>query len=110
MPVVNGTTYKDDTPTKVIDILEAARLNHVEDSYGRPVRGRLRLRLHYGDIKTGHPWGDSETGQIGRSTGTVKIPLLIKTRRSMGGGGILDNCIVKIEAMPERQVLYDITR
>jgi len=110
MPVVNGTTYHDETPSKVIDILEAARLNHVDDQYGRPLRGHLRLRLHYGDVKTGRPWGDSETGQIGRSTGTSKIPLLIKTRRSMGGGGILDHCIVKIEAMPGRQVLYDVTR
>jgi len=35
-------------------------------------------------------------GTVGRSTGTNKIPLLIKTKRSFGGGAILDHCIVKI--------------
>jgi hypothetical protein len=35
-------------------------------------------------------------GTIGRSTGTIKIPLLINNSRSFGGPGLLDDCIIKI--------------
>lgn len=35
-------------------------------------------------------------GTVGRSTGKVKIPLLVHNSRSMGGGGILTHCIIGI--------------
>jgi hypothetical protein len=85
-PVVDGTTYKGSAPRRVIEILEANRIN----------RGP-RLRIWYGDAKTGAAWGDTEAGHVGRSTGSIKIPLVISKRTSMGGGGILDACIVRIE-------------
>jgi len=86
--IVNGTTYHDSTPRKVIEILEAARQD-----------GRLsRLRLSFGDAKTGRDWLEEHDveGYVGRSTGSVKIPLLIANTRSTGGPGILDHCIVRI--------------
>jgi len=83
--VVDGTTYKDATPQRVVDILESSRKN------------RERLCIRYGDKETGRDWGDMRMcGHVGRSTGTEKIPLLIKTRRSMGGEGILDDAIIEI--------------
>ena len=84
----DGTTYHDDTPEHVIFVLEWAR------------RTGTRVRLFYGDRKTGRDWGEenSVTGTVGRSTGTVKIPLLISRSNALGGLAILDNCIVRIIA------------
>jgi hypothetical protein len=61
-------------------------------------RRDVRLRLYYGDTETGRCWMEEHDtiGYIGRSTGQIKIPLLIKNSRSWGGGAILDNCIIKI--------------
>jgi hypothetical protein len=83
---MNGTTYDERTPRAVIDVLERARAEH------------LRVRIHYGDQGSGQDWGDvyDVAGYIGRSTGPVKIPLLIANSRSTGGGAILDHCIVRI--------------
>lgn len=91
----SGTYYHEKTTDFVIEILERIRY-----------RG-LRIRLYYGDAETGIDWNEENDimGRIGRSTGTVKIPLLIATKRSMGGGGILDHCIVKIKET-DGHVLY----
>jgi len=61
-------------------------------------RRDVRLRLYYGDAETGRCWMEEHDtiGYIGRSTGQIKIPLLIKTSRSWGGSPILDHCIIKI--------------
>ncbi len=82
----SGTAYHQETPDEVVSILEGAR------DYGR------RVRLYYGDTKTGQDWNEEfdTMGTVGRSTGNIKIPLLISNARSMGGGAILDHCIVKI--------------
>ena len=86
--VYQGTAYHVETPDVVVSILDRALKSH----------HTIRLRIHYGDPKTGRAWDNKpETGSIGRSTGSIKIPLLIKTTRSLGGGGLLDNCIIKIE-------------
>jgi len=83
----SGTYYHIETKDAVINALEKARAN------------RTRVRLFWGDVETGKCWNDiyDITGTIGRSTGTVKIPLLIHNSRSMGGGGILTHCILKIK-------------
>lgn len=56
----------------------------------------LRVRVFLGDPETGEAWPEEwdVMGTIGRSMGPQKIPLLINNRRSMGGGGLLDSCIV----------------
>lgn len=84
--VVNGTSYNARTPEIVVQLLEKARVADV------------RLRIQYGDVMTGKSWmDDPEEGYIGRSTGETKIPLLVHNKRSMGGDGIMDHHIVKIE-------------
>jgi hypothetical protein len=54
--------------------------------------------LHLGDSETGNDWLEENEvhGLIGRSTGIVKVPLLLANSRSTGGGAILDHCIVRI--------------
>lgn len=86
--VIDGTSFHQKTSPTVCDILN--RFLHSEK----------RLKLYYGDVETGRDWNEENdtTGTIGRSTGTSKIPLLILTKRSHGGGAILDHCIVKIKS------------
>ena len=85
MKTVNGTIYKDTTDDEVIRILETCRIS------------KKRVRLFYG--KDGKSWNeeDDTIGSVGRSTGKNKIPLLIKSSRSMGGFSILDDRIYRID-------------
>jgi hypothetical protein len=90
MKEVNGTSYHDNTSDKVIAVLERAR------------SAETRLRLWYGDTNTGICWHDEYdmTGTIGRSMGTIKIPILLHNKKSIGGGGILDHCIIAVACGP----------
>jgi uncharacterized protein (UPF0248 family) len=94
--IVNGITYHKDTPDAVIAILEKSR------------KEKLRIVLTYGDPISKKEWESCtpERGHVGNSTGTIKIPLLIRTRRSLGGEGILDHRIVKIVESKGGRVLY----
>lgn len=84
--VVNGTFYHRDTPAAVINALEHAR------------KAGTRIRLRYGDTESGRDWLDEfdVEGQIGRSMGPVKVPILLARSTSSGGPALLENCIVKI--------------
>lgn len=95
--IVNGITYHKDTPDAVIAILEKSR------------KEKLRIVLTYGDPITKKEWEPSaypERGHVGNSIGPIKIPLLIRTSRSLGGESILDHCIVKIVESKGGRVLY----
>ena len=93
---VNGTYYKKGTHKDVIDILEDCRATNT------------RIVLDYGDTETGRSWGEvyGITGTVGRSTGTIKIPLLIHNVRSSGGGAILTDCIIGIKTSKGKRGLY----
>lgn len=94
--IIDGTAYHAITPEAVVKILEEIRLS-----------GRTRrIRIFYGDAKTGRDWAEEfdTIGYLGRSTGEIKIPLLINNVRSSGGPGLLDHCIVKIQE--GKRVLY----
>lgn len=86
----NGTTYGPGTPAAVVEILERARAS------------RARLRLFYGDAATGKAWPEEydTLGTIGRSSGSIKVPLLIRNARSTGGGMISTESIVAIATAP----------
>jgi hypothetical protein len=89
-------TFHESTPTEIKELL--TRLN----------ASRRRVRIWYGDTKTGRSWNEenSVTGEIGRSMGPAKIPLLIANRRSYGGGALLDHCIIRIDDINSRYILY----
>jgi hypothetical protein len=91
-----GTWFHRNTPQRVRDILESARQD-----------GR-RLRLFYGDTETGRDWMQEydTIGTISRSIGTLKVPLLIASSRSISGMYILDDCIVRIMDVASREDLY----
>lgn len=95
--VSEGTWYHIDTPDEIIDVMDRARYS-----------GK-RLRFHWGDNATGLDWGKQYDvmGTIGRSTGHIKIPLLIHNKRSTGGTAILSDCCVKItETTKPHRILY----
>ncbi len=80
----SGTYYRDTTPRAVIDGIE------------RAYRTGERIRLWTGDLETGRNWYDDHdvTGTVGRSMGLIRVPLLIASPRSSGGGAIGTTSIV----------------
>ena len=66
-----------------------------------------RVRVWYGDTETGRSWNEEYgvTGTIGRSTGKIAIPILIKNSRSYGGA-LLDGCIIRIDDIKEKRTIY----
>lgn len=94
--VVNGTYYDTRTPIEVIQVLEKARMN------------RTRLHISLGAAVTGRDWLEEFEcfGFIGRSMGPSKVPLLLPLSRSIGGGAILDHCIVRIRNSSGGKVLW----
>lgn len=89
----SGTCYSIETSDQVISVLDS--LN----------RG-TRVRVWYG--KDGISWDEENDacGYIGRSTGIVKIPLLVNNNRSLGGGALLDSSIIKIVRTEDKRTLY----
>jgi hypothetical protein len=89
----SGTCYHADTPVPVIELLEQLR------------QSRRKIRLFYGAPETGQSWHEEHDiiGCIGRSTGSIKVPLLIEPGES-GGPALLDHCIIRIDT--PRKILY----
>ncbi len=97
--IINVTSFDARTPDEVIRVLEQARLN----------RTRLHISLGHTDgEKIGLDWLEEfeSHGYIGRSMGPIKVPLLVANRRSLGGGALLDHCIVRIRQSAGGRVLW----
>jgi hypothetical protein len=86
--IVDGIAFHPTTPDGVCQLLAHAANTH----------RNYRVRIFYGDAETGRDWLEEydTIGYIGRSTGSIKPPLMIANVRSICGPAILDNCIVKI--------------
>lgn len=84
--VTSGTCYHQETSDQVIRVLE------------KLLRSSDEVRIFYGDTQTGQSWHDEfdVVGCIGRSTGSIKIPLLVP-KCDCGGAGLLDHCIIRID-------------
>jgi hypothetical protein len=94
--VINGTSYNQNTPQILIDVLEKCRLN------------KTRIVFDYGDTDTGISWGDVNdiSGYIGRTTGENKVPILVYNSRSLGGGCILTDNILTIRESKGKKLIY----
>lgn len=90
-----GTYFMPGTPNNVRRILENYRLSHSQ------------IRIFLGDTETGRDWLEEYDvlGHIGRSTGWLKCPLLIKAR-ACAGPAILTACIVRLLDVKTRRELY----
>ncbi len=93
---INGMFFNEKTPQQVCEIL--AQLN----------QNKKRVKLIIGNTETGKSWNEEydTTGTIGKSTGNIKIPLLIATKRSHGGGAVMDDNILIIREMQTGRILY----
>lgn len=92
---INETNYPATLPAHLIERLERHR------------QSNTRLRIFYGNIETGEVWHEEFQiqGRIVRSTGTVKIPLLINNARSYGGGA-LSGSIVAVKISGTKTWIY----
>ena len=92
--LINGTAYHEATPLDVAQALESLRAS------------QAMTRIFLGDPETGQDWNEEcdVVGRIGRSTGRIKIPLLVP-RHEDGGPGLLDHCIVRLVQVGSGQEL-----
>ncbi len=83
-------------------------MEQIENILAELRSNKNRFRLWYGDNVTGKSWEDEydTIGTVGRSTGTKPIYLLIKNSRSLGGGAIMPDAIVKIVNITTGRELY----
>lgn len=93
---VGSTTYFDPgTDAKAARVLETSRIRE------------RKVRLILGDTSTGEPWLEEHDviGRIGRSTGSLKVPLLIEPGEH-GGCAILCACLLAIVDWESGDFLY----
>lgn len=84
-PLTRKTYFDPATDPKAAQVLERCR------------EANAKVRLILGDTATGRTWLDEHdvVGRIGRSTGTLKVPLLIEPGAD-GGIAILTACLLAI--------------
>lgn len=84
--IVDGTAFEKLTNDKVIHKLN--RLIHKD----------TRIKIVLGDPFTGKSWNETHdtTGYVRRSSGKLKVPILLYNKRSYGGGAILTANILQI--------------
>ncbi len=89
------TWFDPGTDPRVARVLEDCR------------RRELLIRLVFGDTETGASWLDEHdvVGRVGRSTGSLKAPLLVRPGED-GGGAILTAWILAIVAWQDGRWLY----
>jgi hypothetical protein len=93
---IGNMSFSVNAPDKLCELLVNLNAN------------RRRIRIFYGDTSTGKCWNDEHDviGYVGRTTG-IRSPILVYNNRSMGGGLILDEHVLKIVDMSGR-VLYQV--
>jgi hypothetical protein len=92
----NGTYYQSNTPEDLILIMEDLR------------NDKKRIIIDYGDVRTGRSYLETyETlGTVGRSSGLIKVPILLHNSRSTGGGSIMTDSILSIKLAKGKSVIY----
>ncbi len=91
----NGLHFNEGTPEQVMQILS------------NNLHNKERFRFWYGDLTTGRSWNEENDicGYIGCTIGK-RTPILVNNSRSMGGGLILTDCIVKIVNITDGYQVY----
>ena len=94
-PLTRTTYFDPGTDAKAAKVLESCRT------------GERKVRLILGDTRTGEPWLEEHdvVGRIGRSIGTLKVPLLIEPGEH-GGCAILCACLLAIVDWQSGDFLY----
>ena len=94
-PLTRTTYFDPGTDAKAARVLESCRTHE------------RKVRLILGDTSTGEPWLEEHDviGRIGRSTGSLKVPLLIEPGEH-GGCAILCACLLAIVDWESGDFLY----
>ena len=94
-PLMRTTYFDPGTDAQVAKVLESSRTRE------------RKVRLVLGDTRSGEPWLEEHdvVGRIGRSTGTLKVPLLIEAGEH-GGSAILCACLLAIVDWTSGDFLY----
>ena len=92
--IVDGTSYHKETPADLIRVLEQLR------------KEMSHIILSYGDVKTGKVWIGitPNSGFIDRTSGPIKVPIILRTLRSSGGVPILAHCIFTIQSNTNKTI------
>jgi hypothetical protein len=96
----SGTYYHAAAPRQVVDALAAAASDG------------SKVRIHYGDPRTGKDWLEEfgVEGTLSRSMGPLRVPLII-SGNSQWGEPLVDHCIVRLEVRPAaRRAFEDVYR
>ena len=105
----DGRKYKESKNTELCYKIETPdELCIVIDNL---LQNKQRVVIDYGNTTTKESWNEIHDikGRIGRSTGVIKIPLLVYNSRSYGGGALSDNCILSIKTTNGGRVVYSLT-
>ena len=94
-PLTRTTYFDPGTDAKAARVLESCR------------KRERKVRLILGDTSIGEPWLEEHdvVGRIGRSTGSLKVPLLIEPDEH-GGCAILCACLLAIVDWESGDFLY----
>lgn len=101
-----GLYLKKENKLKVYKNVNEALLNTLLNSYNF----KFRIRIWYGDLETGRSWNEEydTMGIIGRTTGKIKIPILVNNSRSWGGGAVLMGSIIRIDDIEDKITLWKV--
>ena len=71
---------------------------------------RYRVRIWYGDRDSGRSWNEdyAVVGRIGKTTGVIKIPILVYNSRSDGGPAISVGSIIRIDDIEDKRTLWKV--
>lgn len=95
---INGIDFNINTPDQLANL--------IIDLYNT----KTRIIVDYGNTETKQSWNEIHDirGYIGKSTGSIKVPLLVYNKRSYGGTQLLTDCILSIKTTKGNKTLYDI--
>ena len=76
----------------------------------RAYKYKFRIRIWYGDTETGRAWNEEYDvmGTVGRTTGNIKIPILVYSKKSWGGSALLMGNIIRIDDIEDRRTLWQV--
>ena len=101
-----GIYLKDKNELKVYSNVD----ERLMDILNRSRNCRFRIRVWYGDRQTGRSWNDEfgVMGRVGRSCGSIKIPLLLNNKRSWGGEALLIGSIIRVDDIEKKRTLWKV--
>lgn len=103
----NGTDFE--VAIKLQEKLEV--FSQVDENFIKLLSGCIhsgRYRIWYGDSETGRSWNEEYdvTGEISRTGGHFKVPVLLHDRRSTCGDAILVRNIIRIDKISTKTTVW----